>query len=65
MTLFGIARIAARYVTPMAIAMRRALKERGVDADALAYAERRYDDVVECMRNVVSPLDARVARHNG
>lgn len=64
-TLFDIARIAARHTTRMAVAMRRALLERGVDADALAYAERRYDGVVECMRNVVSPLDLRAARRHG
>lgn len=65
MTLFELARIAARYTTRMAMSMRRALLERGVDADALAYAERRYDGVVECMRNVVSPVDLRVARRGG
>lgn len=62
MTLFELARIASRHTTRMAVAMRRALLERGVDADALAYAERRYDGVVACMRNVVSPLDAKAAR---
>lgn len=65
MTLFELARIAARYTTRMAVATRRALLERGVDADALAYAERRYDGVVECMRNVMSPVDLRAARHHG
>ncbi|ERL09863.1 hypothetical protein [Olsenella profusa] len=64
-TLFDIARIAARHTTRMAVAMRRALLERGVDADALAYVERRYDGVVECMRNVASPVDLRAARHHG
>ena len=64
-TLFDIARIAARHTTRMAVATRRALLERGVDADALACAERRYDGVVECMRNVVSPLDLRAARRHG
>ena len=39
--------------------------ELGVDADALAYAERRYDGVVECVRNRVDPLDRRAARHGG
>ncbi len=38
-----------------------ALMECGIDADAVAYAERRYDGVVECMRNHVSPIDARAA----
>ncbi len=65
MTLLDIARIAARHTTAMALAMRRALMELGVDADALAYAERRYDGTVECFRNVVDPLDARAARHHG
>lgn len=63
MTLFDLARIAARHTTAMAAAMRRALMERGVDAHALACAERRYDGVVECFRNRVSPVDARAARH--
>ena len=45
----------------MSIAMRHALMECGIDADAVAYAERRYDGVVECMRNHVSPIDARAA----
>lgn len=62
MTLFDLARIAARHTTAMAMAMRRALMELGVDADALAYAERRYDGVAECMRNVVSPADWKEAR---
>lgn len=61
MTLLDMARIAGRYVTPMSMAMRHALAERGIDADAVAYAERRYDGVVECMRNHVSPIDARAA----
>mgnify|MGYP001678432824 CR=1 FL=1 len=65
MTLFDLARIAARHTTQMAMAMRRALMERGVDVDALAYAERRYGGVAECMRNVVSPVDLRTARANG
>ncbi|EUB32661.1 hypothetical protein [Olsenella uli] len=65
MTLFDLARIAARHTTAMAMAMRRALMELGVDADALAYAERRYDGVVECVRNRVDPLDRRAARHGG
>lgn len=65
MTLYDIARIAARYETPMAMAMRRALRERGVEVDALAYAERRYDGVVERMRNVASPVDLMAARHHG
>lgn len=65
MTLFEMARIAARHQTVMAMAMRRALMERGIDANALAHAERRYGGVVECMRNVVSPVDLRTARANG
>lgn len=65
MTLFEMARVAVRYTTRMAVAMRRALLELGVDADALAYAERRYDGVVECMRNVASPINLRAARYHG
>ncbi len=62
MTLIEIARIVARHNTVVARAMRDALMELGIDADAVRAAERRYDGVVECMRNVVSPTDRKEAR---
>ena len=63
MTIREIALVAARHSTRVAYAMRAALMALGVDADALAACERRYGGVAWCMRNRVSPLDARAARH--